>query len=140
MIGKQILLGLVGLSSGIALAGGIFAVVLSIGVINRLAGKTHTAKHILIYEDSILFGSVVGNVLSIFDCTVPAGLLGQLLFGTFSGIFTGCLAIALAEVLQVFPVLMRRLKIHRGLGLIVTSMAIGKTIGSLVQFYMGWTK
>lgn len=140
MIGKQILLGLVGLSSGVALAGGIFAVVLSIGVINRLAGKTHTAKHILIYEDSILLGSVVGNVLSIFDCTIPAGLFGQLLFGTFSGIFTGCLAIALAEVLQVFPVLMRRLKIHRGLGLIVTSMAIGKTVGSLVQFYMGWTK
>lgn len=140
MILKQILLGLIGLSSGFAIAGGMFAVVLSIGVVNRLAGKTHTAQHILIYEDSILLGAIAGNLVSVFNLSVPIGIWGELLFGVFSGMFTGCLAIALTEVLQVFPVLMRRIHIRKGLGLILISMALGKTIGSLLQFCLGWVK
>lgn len=140
MILKQILLGLIGLSSGIAVAGGVFALVLSIGVVNRLAGKTHTAKHILIYEDSILLGALAGNLVFLFHFPVPIGIFGELLFGIFSGMFVGCLAIALAEVLQVFPVLMRRIHIYKGLGLIIITTALGKTLGSLLQFWMGWVK
>ncbi len=140
MILKQILLGIIGLSSGFGVAGGMFAVVLSIGVINRLAGKTHTAHRILVYEDSVLLGAIAGNLVSIFSLSVPIGMLGEIFFGIFSGIFAGCLAIAIAEILQVFPVLMRRLHIHKGLGIILISMALGKTLGSLLQFCLGWVK
>ncbi len=140
MILKQILLAVIGLSSGFGIAGGIFAFILSIGVINRMAASTHTARHILMYEDSILLGSIFGNVLSLFHLSLPAGLAAEILFGLFSGIFTGCLAIALAEALDLFPVLMRRANIYRGLGLIILFLALGKMSGTLLQFYMGWKK
>ena len=115
MILKQIILAVIGLSSGFGIAGGVFAFILSIGVLNRLAGETHTAAHILLYEDSILLGAVLGNLVSIFNLSVPVGIAGEVLFGVFSGIFVGCLAIALAEALDLFPILFRR-------------------------FYMGWKK
>lgn len=140
MLLKQIILAIIGFSSGAGIAGGLFAFVLSIGVINRMAGKTHTASHILFYEDSVLLGAVLGNLVSIFELGVPVGVPGEIVFGVFAGMFTGALAIALAEVLHVIPVLFRRANIYKGLGFVITSLALGKTLGSLLQFYMGWTK
>lgn len=46
---KQIILGILGVSSGFAVAGGMFAFLIALGVVSRFAGKTHTAKYILYY-------------------------------------------------------------------------------------------
>ena len=43
---QQTLLGLVGLSAGFAVAGGLFALIIALGVVSRFAGKTHTAKYV----------------------------------------------------------------------------------------------
>lgn len=94
----------------------------------------------MLYETVILFGAVFGNLISIFEFSLPLGLFAEIIFGSFAGIFVGCLAIALAEILHVIPVLLRRMSIAKGLGLIVTAIALGKTAGSLLQFFMGWTK
>lgn len=139
MLIKQILLAIVGLSSGFGIAGGVFAFVISLNVIDRLAQMTHTARHILLYEDAVLFGGICGNLLSIYQFSFPVGVPGGFLFGAFSGIFVGCLAMALAEALNVLPILLRRVGIYKGLGFLVTSLALGKAIGALLQFYMGWT-
>ena len=45
---------------------------------------------------------------------------------------------ALAELLNVFPVFTRRLNLTKGTSWIVVSLALGKTLGSLMQFYKGW--
>lgn len=140
MIWKQMILAFFGLCSGVAVAAGVFALILSIGVVNRLAGKTHTAKHILLYEDSILLGAIAGSVISLFPVTLPFGAAGELIFGLFAGMFTGCLAITLAEELNVIPVLFRRTRLSRGVGLVILSIALGKTAGSLLQFALGWKK
>ena len=41
---RQVILGIVGLSSGFAVAGGMFAFLIALGVVSRFAVKTHTAK------------------------------------------------------------------------------------------------
>ena len=53
---EQIVLGLIGLSSGVAVAGGLFAFIVELGVVADLADRTHTAESLLLYEDSIALG------------------------------------------------------------------------------------
>lgn len=138
MLGKQILLGIIGLSSGVVIAGGLFALIVELGVIADFADRTHTADKILLYEDCAALGGVVGNLLSVFRPEM--GYLGFLLpiFGLLSGIFVGCWAMALAEVLNVFPIFIRRLKIVRYSVVFILSMALGRGLGAFVYLFKRW--
>mgnify|MGYP002515891973 CR=1 FL=1 len=60
------------------------------------------------------------------------------LFGVFAGIFVGCWAMALAEILNVFPIFVRRVKLVKCIPYIILGIAIGKGIGSIVYFFLGW--
>ena len=55
-------------------------------------------------------------------------------YGLFAGIFVGCLALAIAEMLDAIPIFTRRLKFRHGIGVVVLCMAIGKTVGSLIYY------
>ena len=57
------------------------------------------------------------------------------MFGFFSGIFVGAWSMALTEILNIVPIFTRRLDLRRGLGLIVSSMAAGRTVGSFFYYY-----
>ena len=58
--------------------------------------------------------------------------------GTMSGIFVGCLAVALAEALNGTAIFARRAKLQMGLSFTVLSVAVGKVLASLLQFYNDW--
>jgi len=49
-------------------------------------------------------------------------------------LFVGCLAAALAEVLNVLPVMARRVGLANDIRLLVLAMVVGKVIGSLVYW------
>ena len=138
MLGKQILLAVIGLSSGVVIAGGLFALIVELGVIADFADRTHTPDKILLYEDCAALGGVAGNILSVFEPKM--GYLGFLLpvFGLLAGIFVGCWAMALAEVLNVFPIFIRRLKIVRYTAVFIISMALGRGIGALLYLIKRW--
>ena len=135
---RQILLALIGLSAGIAAAGGLFAFIVELGVIADFADRTHTGAKILIYEDSTAVGGILGNLCYVFGIGIPAGPWGLGIFGIFAGIFVGCWAMALAEILNVFPVFMRRARIVRYMSAFVISLAIGKGLGAGLFFFQGW--
>lgn len=134
MWGKQLLLALIGLSAGVTVAGGLFSFVVSLGVVSDFADRTHTGKHILLYEMSVAFGGIIGNILSVYEITIPVGVGGLMLFGIFAGIFVGCWSMALAEILNVFPIFIRRVKVLKGIPYIILSIAIGKGIGACLSF------
>lgn len=131
---REIFLGFTGLAAGFAVSAGVFAFIISVGVIPRMIGKTRTAADVLIYETVILLGGTFGNLLSIFRWNLFGGTTMLMLFGVSAGVFTGCLAVALAEILNSFPVMFRRLRVKEGLSWILLFMAMGKTFGSL-YFY-----
>ena len=56
------------------------------------------------------------------------------LLGLFAGVFVGCLALAIAEMLDSIPILTRRIGYRHGLGLMVLAIALGKLAGSLLYF------
>ena len=53
------------------------------------------------------------------------------LFGIGAGVFTGCLAAALAEVVNMMPVLSERVSLKKGMVGIMLLFALGKLAGSL---------
>lgn len=131
---KDILLILVGISSGGVVAGGIFAFIAVIGVVPRFANRSRTEKFIRFYEDMIMLGGIWGSTTIFLDYTIPMNvLLG--IFLTFTiGVFIGGLAVSLAEVFDVVPIFMRRARLLKGIVFFVTAIALGKTVGSLAYF------
>ncbi|MBQ8662668.1 MAG: stage V sporulation protein AB [Eubacterium sp.] len=137
MLISKILLGALGLVCGIATAAGVVALVSSLGITPRMVGKSTTAKHILLYEDFIMAGAVIGTIFAVFNFGMFfLGTWFLILGGIFAGIFVGCLAAALAEVLQVWPILFRRTHLKYGLGLSMLCFSIGKAFGGLYYFFL----
>ncbi|MCD2492058.1 stage V sporulation protein AB [Lacrimispora sp. NSJ-141] len=131
---RYLFLGLVGLCAGGVIAAGIFAFIVTIGVVIRLIGKTHTGRHIRLIEDFIVAGGTLGNIVNLYEIAVPGGYPVLLLFGLGAGVFVGCLIMSLAETLNALPVLSRRIHLTTGLQYVILSIAAGKGLGAAVYF------
>lgn len=149
---EKIILGVVGLAGGLGVSGGVFTSLIAVGLIPRFAGKTHTAKHIFLYEEMVVCGTILGGLISVFFPFLDVVGLAEriplletvypylrtlvlVIFGLFAGIFVGCLALAIAEMLDSIPIFSRRMKFRHGVGVVILCMAIGKTVGSLIYFW-----
>jgi stage V sporulation protein AB len=102
-------------------------------------------EHKVIYIENIVCrGILFGTVLSLFSWRKKwlFELLGKTLltiFGMSAGIFVGCLSVALAEILDTFPIFFRRTHLEEKNGeILLFVMAMGKMIGSLFFFLMGY--
>jgi stage V sporulation protein AB len=138
---EHVFLGLVGLAAGLAVAAGTFAFLIVIGVVTRMIGKSDGASKILRYESAIILGGIVGCILSVFTelrlVTWPflsSAIL--ILYGLSAGMFVGGIAVSLAEILDTFPIVFRRIRLKSGLFWIVSFMALGKMTGALVYFLL----
>lgn len=147
------LLALAGFSFGLLAAAGVFTVLSAVGLVPRFAGKTHSAKEIWLYEDMVMVGTIVGCICSVFHRYLQVGswleekfpgldwlweALGQGFLGVsglFYGMFVGCLALAIAEMLDSIPIFTRRISFRHGLGCAVLAMAVGKFCGALFYFW-----
>lgn len=134
----QIIMAIIGLTGGMVAAGGMVALLIGLGITPRFAGITHTADAILTYEDVTMLGAVAGCVAQFFDFRIPIGSWGLAAYGLFAGIFLGGWILALAEMVDVFPIVIRRLKLKTGVPLLIVTIAIAKVLGSLYFFYKGW--
>lgn len=135
---KQLLLGAAGFGSGLIVAAGLFALIIALGIVSDFADRTHTAKYVLLYEETVALGGILGNIVSIYQVILPLGQWGAGLYGIFAGIFVGAWAMALTEILNIIPIFSRRMELRRGLSLVVFSMVIGRTVGALLFYYQGW--
>lgn len=138
MWSRQIFLGIIGIGSGAAVAGGMFAFLIALGIIARFAGRTHTAGALFFYEDAAALGGILGNVVSVFSISVPAGMPGLALYGLFAGIFTGAWAMALTEIIDVIPIFSRRIRLKTGMTAIIFCMALGRSVGALLYAWLRW--
>ena len=110
----HVLLAVCGASFGILSSAGVFTVLASVGLVPRFAGKMHVAKHIFALEEAVVFGTVAGGCSSVFYKSLGEGILPPwsgtaflIVFGFFAGIFVGCLALAIAEMLNSIPIFSR---------------------------------
>lgn len=135
---QQLFLGFLGFSSGVIIAGGVVGLLIGLSVVPRYAGITHTADHMLLYEDITLAGTILGNCFYLFQWKLHLGSPFLAFYGLFSGIFLGAWIMALAEMADVFPIFSRRVRLVKGLPFVIFCVAVGKTLGSLLYYYKGW--
>ena len=62
----QVLMAVIGLSAGMVVAGGLFSFISELGVVSDFADRTHTGEHILLYENSVALGGILGNIFFIY--------------------------------------------------------------------------
>ena len=125
MLIEHIFLGFCGLAAGLAVSAGTFAFLIVIGVIPRMIGKCNRAAETLHFENAVILGGICGNLFG------PALLC---VYGISAGIFVGSIAVALAEILNTFPITFRRMGLKVGLFWVMLAMAAGKVAGSLYYF------
>lgn len=125
---------LVGVSAGAAASAGVFALITVIGILPRWAGHTRTARHVSLYEWSVILGGTAGNLIFLLQPSLPGKEILEAVAGLFMGIFVGGLIMSLAEVLDVFPILLRRVRIQSGIPWMVLSIGIGKMLGAYLYF------
>lgn len=133
---KIIAMIIIGFGGGIVISGAVFAFIAIIGVVPRLAQKTNTEKYIKLYEEAIILGGIFGTSTLLFNYNVYIGSVLTVIYSTCIGIFFGCLAVSLAEILDVVPILSRRCRIQSGMKIFIFSIALGKLIGSLLYYFV----
>lgn len=143
MLIRHIVMAFVMFACGIAVSAGTFAFILVIGVVPRMIRKMNLAERVMCLENMIVLGVLTGAVFSVieWEARFPVAWMGHLLLGIYgfiAGMFVGCIAVALAEILNTFPILFRRLYMNRGLSYVMIAMALGKTAGSLYYFFFGY--
>lgn len=130
-LGVNLLLGIAG---GIAVGGGVIALFIVLDMVPRLAQLTSSYDKVHWYEGAMVGGSLLGTMSDFWNWKIAAGPLAELAVGLFDGIFVGLLAAALTEVLNVLPILAKRLNMtHYMFGLLM-AMVSGKVAGSLFDW------
>lgn len=133
---KNLLFCLIGLSAGGAIAGAYVTFIASLGIYTRLDGWANSGNKIFKTETLILFGTTVGNLITVYNISVPLGKIGLAVCGLLFGMFTGCLVSALADMVKLFPILCRRIRLRNGLPYVIASVGLGKAVGCWIQFFL----
>jgi len=122
---------IVGFAGGLAAGTGFVAFLVVLGVIPRLTQLTKTMKWIHAYEWSAVAGAVIGGWMSLRSSVLGASKYWLLPLGMFSGVFIGMLAAALTEVLNVWPILAKRMGMADKVILLLMAIVFGKVFGAL---------
>lgn len=131
---KEIFLIIFSVASGLMVSAGVFAFIAAIGIIPRMAWRTGTRHYVRFYEDVIVLGGLFGTTTMFVDYRLPPWWWLMIAVAALEGVFVGVLAMALTEVLNVMPILMRRARLTKGLQWIILSFALGKVAGSLIYY------
>ena len=116
---REIFLGMLGLCMGTTIASGVVAFIISLGIVPRFAGITGSAAQVRLYEECSMLGAVLGNVVFLYQRALPLGNPGLAVYGSFSGIFLGSWVVALGEVVNIYAILIRRIGLVKGIGLVI---------------------
>jgi stage V sporulation protein AB len=124
----------IGLAGGLAVGAGFVAFLTVLGVIPRLTQLSKTMKLIHWYEWAVVIGAVIGTFASLRDPVLFLSPLLVIPLGLFGGVFVGMLAAGLTEVLNVFPILAKRVGIEDKIIILMMAIVLGKVFGSLFHW------
>ena len=133
-MGTIILLMFIGFAEGLVVGTAIVAFLTLLDIVPRLAQFTETYDKCSYYEFSIALGAVTGALAVFLNLQINLPHVFLAAAGLFMGVFIGLLAAALTEVLNVIPVISKRLRIQKEIYLLLMSLILGKVAGSLIYW------
>ncbi|MFD2679569.1 stage V sporulation protein AB [Bacillus seohaeanensis] len=131
---KVIMSAFIGFAEGLAVGSGFVAFLTVLGIIPRLTQLTKTMKMIQFYEWAVVSGVIIWGTLSLNNYSLYLSPLVLIPLGLASGIFFGMLAAALTEVLNVFPILAKRIGIDGQIIILIMAIVLGKIAGSIFHW------
>src|SRR5699024_5130462 len=108
---------------------GIFIALLRI--FSRLVEITDTREYFKLYEWTFIISSIIFSFLYFVDFSLYLNKYTSIFFGVFNGIFVGLFTSALAEVLNVIPVLSKKFNLSNYVFYLIVSLIFGKVLGSM---------
>lgn len=134
MIFTFFFLGFIGLSGGLVVGAGLVAFLSVLDIIPRLTQIIGSKKYLFLFQWTVVLGPLLFTIIDFFPVPIhwPSFLLA--FPGLFMGVFVGLLAAALTEVLNVIPILARRMQVYHYIYLFIIAIALGKTLGSLFHW------
>lgn len=124
---------IVGFSAGVSVGAGYVAFLTVLNIIPRLTQLTKV-RSVHYFESAVILGAIGGTISSLWDFSFGISPFILALMGAFSGVFNGMLAAALTEVLNVFPILAKRIGMQDRILYILMALVFGKIAGSLFQW------
>ena len=82
----------------------------------------------------MIFGGILGGIDQLLNINLHLNKILISIFGLSNGIFIGCLAVSLAEVLDVIPILTRRVRVEWAIPIFMLVIALAKSLGSILYF------
>jgi stage V sporulation protein AB len=124
----------IGLAGGIAVGSAFVALLTVLDLVPRLVQLARANRRSGVFESAIVAGVLYWTCADLFGfgLRLPAALL--VIPAVFQGVFVGMLAAALTEVLNVIPILAKRLKLDPYLFALLMAMVLGKVAGSLLDW------
>jgi len=95
-------------SGGVAVGTAITSFLIVLDIIPRLAQITKSSNLSFQYEIILIMGIVIFTFSYLLPIKFLGGNILAIMFGAFMGIFIGLFAAALAEVLNVIPIMAKR--------------------------------
>ncbi|CRK83988.1 stage V sporulation protein AB [Neobacillus massiliamazoniensis] len=123
-----------GFASGLAVGSGFVAFLTVLGIIPRLTQLTKTMKLIHHYEWTVIIGALTGVWASLWDPIIGISAYFLIPLGLTDGVFVGMLAAALTEVLNVIPILAKRIHLDGKIIILIMAIVLGKICGSIFQW------
>lgn len=123
------------LSGGIVVGTSFVALLVIFDLIPRLAQITNSYHLSNWFELALISGALyftVADMLS-FQLILPFAVTSSFA-GLLNGMFVGMLAAALTEVMNVLPIIAKRLSLSRAMVALIMAMVLGKTIGSMFDW------
>ncbi|WP_079709921.1 stage V sporulation protein AB [Paraliobacillus ryukyuensis] len=124
----------VGLASGLVVGTGFVAFITVLGILPRLIQLSKTREQLHLYEFAVIIGVLFGTYVSFTPFPIRLGIIVIMFWGLLHGTFVGMLSAALTEVLNVFPLLAKRVGIDNQIIWLMMAIVFGKIAGSLFQW------
>jgi stage V sporulation protein AB len=134
MIVNYFIVMIIGLGGGLAVGSGLVAFLTVLGIIPRLTQLTKTKNYIKLYEWAIVIGTITGSWVSLREPVFNLSSYLLIIIGGFAGVFIGMLAAALTEVMNVFPILAKRIGVAEKIIYLLMAIVFGKIFGSLFHW------
>lgn len=122
-----------GMAGGLAVGSGFVAFITVLDLIPRLA-QIARLRRTQSLEAAVVAGVVFFTVVDFAEVAFGWFAAGAAVVGLLCGLFVGMLAAALTEVLNVFPILAKRLRLHGYIAWLLLAMVLGKVAGSLFDW------
>jgi len=131
----NIFIALLGLAGGLAVGSGLVALLIVLDLIPRLAQVANAYRMSVWFETAVICGSLYWTFADFMSwkLSLPSGLFLSTT-GLIDGMFVGMLAAALTEVMNVLPILAKRMNLSAYMVSLVMAMVLGKTLGSLFDW------